>query len=291
MGMFLISQWVLFFQLLKYKNLDVVFYINTVLPFGGALAGFMMRKKIVYHIHETSVSPRILKFFLFGIVEKTAYKKIYVSEFLKNSESNHDNRSAVVYNALPDLFLYRAASHQTRLNGTFRVLMICSLKKYKGVLEYAELAGMLPGIQFELVLNAIQSEIDAFFADIPVPENLRIYPVQQDVHPFYQQANLVLNLSRKDEWIETFGLTVLEAFNYGIPVIVPTVGGIAEIVSEGLDGFKIDSENVDIIAQKIRFIASDPNRYKLLSMNARKKASIFHSSKMNQSIHQLIFNP
>jgi glycosyltransferase involved in cell wall biosynthesis len=225
---------------------------------------------------------------LFGIVEKTADKKIYVSEFLKNSESSHDERSVVVYNALPDLFVNRAASFQSRINGTFRVLMICSLKKYKGVLEFTELAGKLPGMQFELVLNALQPEIDAFFAGIAVPDNLRIYPVQKDVHPFYQRADLVLNLSRKDAWIETFGLTVLEAFNYGIPVIVPTVGGIAEIVTEGLDGFKIDSENVDSIAQKIKVIAADPGRYNRLSNNARKKASMFHSSKMNGAIHKLI---
>ena len=32
--------------------------------------------------------------------------------------------------------------------------------------------------------------------------------------------------------IETFGLTALEAMAFGLPVIVPTVGGIAEMVEE-----------------------------------------------------------
>lgn len=40
----------------------------------------------------------------------------------------------------------------------------------------------------------------------------------------------MLNLTNKNQAIETFGMTPLEAMTCGLPVIVPTVGGIAELV-------------------------------------------------------------
>ena len=71
-------------------------------------------------------------------------------------------------------------------------------------------------------------------------EDLIVYPRQADVAEFYNGASLVLNLSDKDRFIETFGLTALEAMSAGLPVIVPTVGGIAELVEDSVNGYKID---------------------------------------------------
>ena len=51
------SQVLLFFQLLRLRRKEVVIYINTLLPFGAALAGKLMGKKIIYHLHETSMKP------------------------------------------------------------------------------------------------------------------------------------------------------------------------------------------------------------------------------------------
>ena len=62
-----ISQLSLFFRLLKYNREKVTFYVNTVLPFGAALAGWIMNKRVIYHFHETSIKPKPWKKFLFWI--------------------------------------------------------------------------------------------------------------------------------------------------------------------------------------------------------------------------------
>ena len=54
-----------------------------------------------------------------------------------------------------------------------------------------------------------------------------------DVAKFYNQATLVVNLSDKTQFIETFGMTALETMAAGLPVIVPTEGGIAEMLRDG----------------------------------------------------------
>ena len=74
-------------------------------------------------------------------------------------------------------------------------------------------------------------------------DNLQIISRQNDVTPFYNEASIVLNLSDKQRFVETFGLTALEAMSAGLPVIVPTEGGIAEMVEDGANGYKIDVQD------------------------------------------------
>ena len=45
--------------------------------------------------------------------------------------------------------------------------------------------------------------------------------------------------------VETFGMTILEAMPYGIPAIVPNVGGPLELVQHGYNGYCVDVRNLE----------------------------------------------
>jgi glycosyltransferase involved in cell wall biosynthesis len=102
------------------------------------------------------------------------------------------------------------------------------------------------------------------------------------VHPFYQKADIVLNLTRIDLANETFGLTVIEAMAYGLPVIVPTIGGIAELVTDGENGYKIDSRNIAELSEKLNQMLQ-PELYKKMSTVQKK---MIHQFEEKNFIHQ-----
>ena len=59
------SQLSLIIKMIALIKKDDVVYVNTVLPFGAGILGKIIGCKVIYHIHETSIKPRILKnFFL-----------------------------------------------------------------------------------------------------------------------------------------------------------------------------------------------------------------------------------
>ena len=62
----------------------------------------------------------------------------------------------------------------------------------------------------------------------------------------------------------------------GVPVIVPTVGGIAEMVEDDVNGYKIDVQNLHIIEGKIRQMFEEKKLYSRLSNNA-----ILYSTRYN----------
>ena len=170
----------------------------------------------------------------------------------------------------------------------FTVLMLCSLKSYKGIEEFIRLAEGLPRYRFNLVLNASMEEIKTYFMSRALPDNLVFFPKQKDVHWFYQHANLVVNLSKPTEWIETFGMTLLEAMTYGLPVIAPTVGGPTEVVEEGQTGYLMDSQNTAELVLLIQRIAVDTELYESLSENALRLATNFNEEAFFKGIQRSV---
>lgn len=286
------SQSILFFKLLKYKNTNVQFYINTLLPFGAALAGWFLRKEVIYHVHETSLTPKVFKLFLREIVNITASKVIFVSQFLHSSESFKKADQFVVYNTLDDDFWRASVEAAYPFNSKiFNVLMACSLRSYKGVDEFIKIASMCADksdIQFTLILNASENEINTYFANFKVPENLRLLGRQSNLKDYYRSANLVLNLSKPDGWIETFGLTILEAMAFGIPVIVPSIGGPPELVRDGIDGYLMSSSDWDKIGDKIKYLSMNREVCKELSISARERAGEFSTLKFQEGIEEIL---
>ena len=152
------------------------------------------------------------------------------------------------------------------------------------------LAKKLPNHSFKLVLNARQSDIAQFFKNTKIPMNVESYETQSNVHPFYKWADLVVNLSQPDAWIETFGLTILEGMAYGNPAIVPPVGGVTEIVTEGLNGYQISSKNIDEIAFKIA-VWSDANTYfQTFQYEAKKAVKKFNEQAFISKSIQILTN-
>ena len=119
-------------------------------------------------------------------------------------------------------------------------------------------------------------------------EDLIVSPRQADVSEFYNDASLVLNLSDKSRFIETFGMTALEAMSAGLPVIVPSVGGIAELVDDGVNGYKIDVQDIDCIVERIDNIFTDKSLYLKLSENALSMSKKYDAASMIDHIYEIL---
>jgi glycosyltransferase involved in cell wall biosynthesis len=281
------SQLVLFFRMFAMLRRDDIVYINTLLPFGAAIAGRLRGCRVVLHIHEVSIRPALLKKWLLFIAGNTADQLLFVSEYVRKNTAVHVS-GQVIYNALQPSFVSNIRCRPQRAFGPFRILMVCSLRRYKGVEEFIRCAHQLPFMEFELVLNASRQELNAFFKDRPIPENIRIHTAQTNMHPFYERSSVVVNLSRQDQWVETFGMTLLEAMYYGKPVIAPAVGGVTELVVEGVTGYLRDSRQADEIVHLLMWLWAHEDVYKRMSTAARSRAELFTQESFRQSIVQSI---
>lgn len=69
---------------------------------------------------------------------------------------------------------------------------------------------------------------------------------------------------------ETRGLTVLEAFAAGIPVLAPRAGGVVENIHHGSNGFLYTPQDSEDFAQKLKLLVENPSLRQEMGRNGRQ---------------------
>lgn len=86
--------------------------------------------------------------------------------------------------------------------------------------------------------------------------------------PFFHAAS---DIFVHPSLVEGTPIVILEAMATGKPVIATNVGGIPEMITDGVDGFIVEEKNVGQIAKKLSLLLGDEKVCKKIGKNARKK--------------------
>lgn len=255
-----------------------LFYINTILPYYAAIVGEAYKKNIVYHVHEKSVmrdKDYVIAEFVFN---HTRAQKIFVSNYLKGMYPMQTKGNSIVkYNYLPKSFTDNVEIIPINQRNRNTIIMISSLSKAKGVFTFLSISKKLPKLKFILVVSADRQSILNFLGN-DVPANLYIVGNVCDVHPYYRKSDLLLNLSVPYLCVETFGMTILEAMSYGIPAIVPNVGGPTELIENGYNGYCVDTTSLEDVIDKIVSCLYE-REYMRLSQNSIDRYTLLFKKK------------
>jgi len=73
--------------------------------------------------------------------------------------------------------------------------------------------------------------------------------------------------------IESFGLAALEAMACGVPIVASRVGGLPEVIDDGVEGYLVPLRDVETMAERSLAILTDPDRREQMGRAARKRAS------------------
>lgn len=283
---FLLVQIQIFRKVLGLYEPEAKVYINTLMPFSAAWAGRLKKAPITYHIHETAVQVPGLRTFLYRTARRLATHVVFGSRYLQSQMNFPKAEKHIVHSCLPQSFVQEAILHSNH-GSRKTVLMISSLDEESGLHELLELATLMPATRFELVLDADKKEIDAYFSNHRIPENLVIYGTQLNLHPFYQRAAVVLNLSHAAPYKDTFDISILQAMVYGRPVIVPMSGCINELVAHGWNGYRISGHYIDKVRKHVEQLLQNKPLYADMACAAQLVASQFKVELFKQQVEDI----
>ncbi len=84
------------------------------------------------------------------------------------------------------------------------------------------------------------------------------------------EMNNAAFLVMPSEGYEGFPMVLVEAFSSSLPVIASRLGGMAEIVEDGVTGLHFEAGNTDDLASKVLWMNEHPEECRQMGQNARK---------------------
>lgn len=229
----------------------------------------------------------VLNFFILSrFFVKTVAVSHDIRDYLVHQYGFRKDSVVVIHNGVP-LPKYPSADTDTSpyftIGSSGRLFPV---KDYPLMVEIAKIiATQAKDVRFELAGDGPdRDEIESWIRAQGLQGSFTLRGHVDDMEAFYHGLAVYLNTSLH----EGIPMTILEAMALGVPVVAPDVGGIREIIDNGIQGFLVTGRNPNDFADKCLRLLSDRNLRDAMSLAARHKAAQdFSAEKMADSYRKL----
>ncbi len=160
------------------------------------------------------------------------------------------------------------------------VLYFGRLSEEKGVETLIKSAEKIPYLNFKFVGDGPQGRIlkemvkERGLTNVQFLGELK----RKELYSLITEALFVIIPS---VWYENCPYSILESFLLGKPVIASEIGGIPELVDDGIDGLLFEPGNDEDLAAKIKQLLSDKDSLKQMGERARAKVERLYSPEVH----------
>ena len=278
----------IFFKLFV-KKYDLIYF--TLTPVGSAFyrdAFFVSIMKLfsvkrVYHLHGKGIEAfskaginNLLYKYVFAHAKIILLSEALYQDIEKYVEKDKcyflPNGIDVVARKRPNVAANKDESRPIRL------LYLSTLTRQKGIIDFLEAMKILKVDSNIKIKASVAGEFSYGF-----PENEFWSIVKRDnmeneitylggvygsgKQTLYETSDIFVFPTHN----EAFGLVLLEAMGYGLPIVVTSDGAIPELIENGINGFLVEKNSPSEVANKIRCLSSDPlRRLKMSKANIKK---------------------
>lgn len=155
------------------------------------------------------------------------------------------------------------------------IISVGRLSKEKGFSDLIEVCSYVKEIIPEFMLHLVGDGVERS----NIEKQIKLFHLEDNVimHGFKttEEINELLTQSSiyvMSSFTESFGIVLLEAARYGIPLVSFKNSGSTEIISNNWDGYLIDNRDKKIMAKKILELLKNKNRRIIMGKNAYKKS-------------------
>ncbi|GAX38076.1 glycosyltransferase [Nodularia sp. NIES-3585] len=287
------------------QEYDVI-YANTQKALViGALASFLARRPLVYHLHDILSSEH---FSQTNLRIAVTLANVFASLVIANSQATHTafiaaggnaKLTEIVYNGF-DAQNYQTAESEVKelqrqlgLEGKFVVGHFSRLAPWKGQhILIAALSQCPPEVTVILVGDALFGEEDYVqelheqVTKLKLENRVKFLGFRADVPQLMAACDLVTHTSTAPE---PFGRVIVEAMLCGRPVVAAKAGGAMELVEHGLNGFLVTPGESDELAQVINTCVVEREMTATIANHAQAIATQrFDIVAINNQIAQLL---
>ncbi|MEO1429321.1 MAG: glycosyltransferase family 4 protein [Cyanobacteria bacterium J06633_8] len=286
------------------RNYDLIYANTQKALVVGAIASFLSRRPLVFHLHDIlsaehfsktniNISVNLANRASLVIVNSQASKKAFIEA------GGKAELVEIVYNGFePQKYISNETEiHQIRqkleLDDKFIVGHFSRLAPWKGQHILIEaLAKCPPEVAVILVGDALFGEQDYVkqlhqqIDSLQLQNRVKFLGFRNDIPLLMAACDLVAHTSTSPE---PFGRVIVEAMLSGTPVVAAASGGAVELVESGVNGFLSTPGNPQKLTEVIKTCLSDKQKTDAIALKAKDSASQrFHVANINQQIARLL---
>ena len=166
------------------------------------------------------------------------------------------------------------------INGKFKILFVGRHIERKGICYLIEAAKYLPRDQFEIRIVGVgdlTEELKKLASESATPNSADIIFTgklsPEALANEYRTANVFTLPAIVDSKGDTEGLGVvlIEAMELDLPIVASNVGGIPDVVVDGVSGILVPEKDPEALASAYKRLAAEPELVKQLLAGSRKR--------------------
>jgi glycosyltransferase involved in cell wall biosynthesis len=192
---------------------------------------------------------------------------------------------AIIYNALETLTGIRPA--QAPLRMPFKVVTVGRLIPLKRVDKVIQAVAQLEGVGLVIIGDGLErGRLEALASALGITDRVYFAGMKSKAETLALMATcdvLVLNSTH-----EAFPHVVLEAMALALPVVATAVGGVPEVVRDGVNGLLIESSEESMVQALSQLKHNDTLRRSLVEQGHKVVQRDFSVSTMVEQVEQLL---
>jgi glycosyltransferase involved in cell wall biosynthesis len=152
--------------------------------------------------------------------------------------------------------------HLESSNSVLQILYLSHYKRSKGILELIEALKILKLQGYNFVARLVGEPLDLSIETLKsIVNEYNLSEQIEIVGPLYGDDK-INELKRSDIFVfptyyEAFGLVILEAMQYSLPIIATCEGSIPDIIVNNETGFMVEKQKPNILAEKIALLLTN----------------------------------
>lgn len=257
------------------KNEIHIVETNTAVTFPGAIAAKRERIVSLWHIREI-IANKYENFFVSFVMNRYSDVIIANSRSTGNALKVNQNKVRIVYNAIEKS---EADSEIIqRDSDSITIGMAGRINRWKGQKLFVDAAEQVlkknSNVKFVIAGEAytgelyLKEELIRYIKEKKLEKSIKLLGQVTDMSKFYRSIDIFVLPSIQPE---PFGLVVIEAMKYSLPVIATNHGGPTEIISDGVDGFLVDYHEQSDMAKKMQMLIENEQLRRDIGKRARLK--------------------
>jgi glycosyltransferase involved in cell wall biosynthesis len=261
----------------KREAIDVIIDVDVILSTVSIPACWRTKAKVVAWEHYNYFMKRESKVRVWGrklAAQKAAAVVTLTGEDAWNYKTNCHCEAKIV--AIPNFI--PGLPEEKAPHGNRTVLAVGHLIHRKGFDLLLEAWGLLKaegldGWKLHIVGDGEEKErLRAQAAKLQIEDDVAFLPPAVNIGEHYLRAGICAVSSRA----EGFGLTIIEALSFGVPVVsFDCKLGPSEIIRDGVDGFLVPPGDVPALTHKLRLLMQAAALRSVMAASAREGAQRF----------------